>query len=908
MFRDRGVGGDSIESLLMDGRIISIRHVRDDDEQSLLDLHRRVSIQSRYYRFFSAGVSFEPEVRRLLACADGDHVALLAEHDHLVIGVGSYVRLDDDTAEFALLVDDLWQDEGVGTLLVESLAAEARRAGIDWLVGDVLPSNSRMLEVGAGVAPNLSRRTGSTGDELQVRVPSRPDAAALAAAGLRDRIAERRSLARLLTPTTVAVIGASRRVGSVGHSVVETLLAGGFRGTIHPVNPHARDICGLKAYPSVSAVPAPVDLALVAVPARAAAAVVAQCAAAGVGAVVLLTASVTPSAAEEAAAEADLVRLARAHGMRIVGPNCLGLVNTDPAVRLTATFAPRLPAAGRLAVASQSGAVGIAILDAATRTGTGISSFVSLGNKADVSTNDLLAYWYDDPATSAVALYVESFGNPRRFAGLAQALAQRKPILAVKSGRSAGGRRAGASHTAAAAAPDLTVSTLFEQAGVIRTDTLGELLDAVRLLTSQPLPAGDRVGVVGNAGGLNVLAADAAQAGGLQVPELSPATQQAVPALPTAAGIGNPVDLGAEAAPAAMADAVRAVGRSGEVDSLVVTFVGTRANDVAGSLAALSAAVDDLDVPVLAVVVGVDVPQRLGHREVPVYALPEDAVRALSHACWYAAWRHAPRGVRPSLGDMDRHRARRLVRDVLDTNPGWQPIEVCRQLLAAYGIRPVPSATADSPQAARQAADSMGYPVALKAAAPDLVHKSDVGAVILDLNGPDAVADAYVRIADALDQARPVVLIQAMASAGVELAAGIVHDPSFGSVVSLRAGGTTTDLASAPMLRLVPVTDVDAGRMWRGLAVAPLLSGYRGRPPADTAALEDLVQRLGLLAEDVPEVAELDLNPVVVTTDGIALVDVKLRLAAIDVEADPFLRALSQPRHPMSGSRSAPDP
>ena len=317
---------------------------------------------------------------------------------------------------------------------------------------------------------------------------------------------------------------------------------------------------------------------------------------------------------------------------------------------------------------------------------------------------------------------------------------------------------------------------------------------------------------------------------------------------------------------------------------------------------------DDLDLPVLAVVVGVDVPQRLGHREVPVYALPEEAVRALSHACWYAAWRRAPRGVRPSLGDVDRHRARRLVMDALDISPGWQPIEVCRQLLAAYGIRTVPSATADSPQAARQAADSMGYPVALKAAAPDLVHKSDVGAVILDLDGPDAVADAYVRIADALDHARPVVLVQAMAPSGVEVAAGIVHDPLFGSVVSLRAGGITTDLAPAPVLRLVPVTDVDAGRMWRGLAVAPLLRGYRGRPPGDTVALEDLVQRLGLLAEDVPEVAELDLNPVVVTADGMALVDVKLRLAAIDVEADPFLRALSQPRHTMSGSRSSPDP
>jgi acyl-CoA synthetase (NDP forming) len=621
-----------------------------------------------------------------------------------------------------------------------------------------------------------------------------------------------------------------------------------------------------------------------------------------VGAVVLLTASVTPAAAGEAAAEAELVRLARAYGMRIVGPNCLGLVNTDPAVRLAATFAPRLPSAGRLAVASQSGAVGIAILDAATRAGTGISSFVSLGNKADVSTNDLLAYWYDDPATSAVALYVESFGNPRRFAGLAQAMSQRKPILAVKSGRSAGGQRAGASHTAAAAAPDLTVSTLFEQAGVIRTDTLGELLDAARLLTSQPLPAGNRVGVVGNAGGLNVLAADAAQSGGLQVPELSTATQRAVPPLPAAAGIGNPVDLGAEATPAALADAIRAVGRSGEVDALVITFVATRAIDVPGSLAALGAAVDALDLPTVAVVVGVDVPPPLGRREIPVYPLPEDGIRALSHACQYAAWRRAPRGVRTDLADVDRHRARRLVRHALDTRSGWQPIEVWRPLLEAYGISAVQSVTADSPDDAQGVANAMGYPVAVKAAAPDLVHKSDLGAVILDLNKPHAVADAYRRIAQLLGDARPVVLVQTMAPAGVELAAGIVHDPLFGSVVSLRAGGTTTDLAPAPMLRLVPITDLDAARMWRGLALAPLLRGYRGRPPADTGALEGLMQRLGQLAENVPEVAELDLNPVVVTADGLALVDVKLRLAPIAIETDPFVRALSTPRPPIDST------
>jgi acyl-CoA synthetase (NDP forming)/GNAT superfamily N-acetyltransferase len=882
--------------------------VQPDDAAALLALHQRASAHSRYLRFFSAGADLHGEVQRLTRAADGGHVALLAEDAGIVVGVASYERIDVDHADFAVLVDDARQGEGIGTLLLEQLAAEARRTGIAELLGDVLPVNVAMLGVSSGLAPGVPRTVDRDADVYRVRVPTLPDDAALAAVSARDRSAEHRSLRPLFAPGAVAVIGAGRSPGGIGHEVLRALLAGGFTGAVYPVNPRTDEIAGLRAYPSVAAIGAPVDLAVVAVPAAAVRDVVADCAAAGVGAAVILTAGLAETGTAGAAAEAGIVRLARAHGLRLVGPNCLGVINTDPAIRLTATFAPSLPAAGGLAIASQSGAVGVAILASAARTGIGVSSFVSLGNKADVSGNDLLAYWHDDPATRAVALYLESFGNPRRFAWTARALARRKPVIAVKSGRSAGGRRAGTSHTAAAAAPDVAVDTLFAQAGVVRTDTLGELLDAARMLTDQPLPAGPRLAVIGNAGGLNVLAADAAEAAGLVVPELSPELQAAIAATaPGAAGVANPIDLGAEATPAALAAAIAALAGSGEVDAVVAAYVATRTNDVPGALAALAAAADDAPaLPLAVTIVGaVDPPATLGGRRVPVYPLPEDAVRALGHAARYAAWRRAPLGSRPQLPNVDRRRARAIVAAALTARQGWQPADIARDLLVCYGIPVVATRLATGADDAVAAADAIGYPVVLKAAAPDLVHKSDVGAVRLNLDGPAAVRDAYAAVVATLGEPWPPVMVQRMAQPGVELVAGVVHDPLFGSLVMLGLGGVYTDLLADRAFRLLPLTDLDTAAMWRSLRGAPLLTGYRGSSPVDTEALEDLLQRVGRLAEDLPEVAELDLNPVLAGPAGMLAVDVKLRLAPAPGEPDPYVRSLREPgatadenRHP----------
>jgi acyl-CoA synthetase (NDP forming)/GNAT superfamily N-acetyltransferase len=895
MTGDPAIDGGGLDALTMDGRIVRVRPVRPDDQAAIRALYARASPESRYLRFFGAGAAWDDEVRRLVRPADADHIALLAEHDATVVAVASYERIGTDTAEFAVLVDDARQGEGIGTLVLEHLAAGARRAGIAELVGDVLSANTRMLRVSGGLAPGIHRSYGPDHGVVRVRVPTLPGDAALDAVGARDRTAEHQSLRPMLAPGSVAVIGAGRRPGGIGHEVLRALVAGGFTGPVYPVNPNATEVAGVRAYPSVAAIGVNVDLVVVAVPAAAVPVAMADCAASGVRAAVVLTSGLGEAGVDGAAAQAAMVRLARAHGVRVAGPNCLGVINTDPAIRLTATFAPSIPPPGGLAVASQSGAVGVAILEHAARAGLGISTFVSLGNKADVSGNDLLAYWYDDPATRAVALYLESFGNPRRFAWVARALTRRKPVLAVKSGRSSSGQRAGLSHTAAAATSDTTVDTLFAQAGVIRTDTLGELLDAARVLVDQPRPAGNRLAVIGNAGGLNILAADAAEAAGLTVPELSSSVRSQVMAgAPSAAAVGNPVDLGAEAGPEALAATVKALAGSGEVDALVATFVATRTNDVSAAVAALATAAEEVtDVPIVAVVVGAgDIPAALGPRRIPVYQLPEEAVRALGHAARYAAWLRQPLGSRPSLSGVDASAARRIV---ADSPAGWQPPAVAHELLARYGVPVVATRVAADAAEAVRVADELGYPVVVKAADERLVHKSDVGAVRLGLSDAEAVGAAYRAIADATGVTTPAVVVQPMAAPGLELVAGIVHDPLFGSLVMLGLGGVYTDVLGDRAFRLLPVTDLDAGDMWRSLRAARLLTGFRGGPVVNTAALEDLLLRLGRLAEDIPEVAELDLNPVLAGPDGVIAVDVKLRLSAVSGEPDPYLRVLREP-------------
>jgi acyl-CoA synthetase (NDP forming) len=572
--------------------------------------------------------------------------------------------------------------------------------------------------------------------------------------------------------------------------------------------------------------------------------------------------------------------------MRLVGPNCLGVLNTDPSVCLNATFAPSVPPVGRVGFLSQSGALGLAVVDHAEALGLGLSSFVSNGNKADISGNDLLQYWEQDEATDLIVLYLESFGNPRKFGRLARRVGKRKPILAVKSGRSKAGARAAGSHTGAlVAASDLTVDALFRQAGVIRTDTLSELFDVAKLLDAQPVPRGGRIAIVTNAGGLAILCADACEASGLTVPDLPDELQaELAKFLAPAASTSNPVDMIATAGAEEYRRAIEAIAASDAVDAIVAIFIPplvTRAEDVADAICDAAAKVD-ASLPLLSVFAShLPAPVRLGEAGVPTYAYPEDAARALAKAVDYGRWLERDAGATPEFGGLRRDEAAATLATALRRGPGWLEPDDIATLLSCYGLSTPESALADTPDAAGQVAERLGGPVAIKAVGPTLVHKTEAGGVALGLVGHQAVAAAARDMREAAAAAGHVVegyLVQGMAPAGVEMLVGVVHDPLFGPVVACGGGGTTAELIGDVAVRLSPVTDRDAHDMVRSLRTYPLLNGYRGATPVDLSALEDVILRLATMVDEHSEIAEVDLNPVIVSADGALVVDARIRV------------------------------
>jgi acyl-CoA synthetase (NDP forming) len=622
--------------------------------------------------------------------------------------------------------------------------------------------------------------------------------------------------------------------------------------------------------------------------------VVHSCGERGVRAVVLLSAGFGEIGAAGRARQQDVLAVARQYGMRLVGPNCLGVLNTDPAVRLNATFAPVPMQPGRLGLVSQSGALGIAVLVAAQQRGLGVSQFVSVGNKADVSGNDLLLAWERDDRTSVIALYLESFGNPRKFARIARRVSRSKPIIAIKAGRSAAGQRAGASHTAAAASSDAVVDALFEHAGVLRVDTMEQMLDVARVLCEQPLPAGPRVAIVGNSGGPGILAADAAAAAGLTVVELAPGTGERIRvAVPSAASCQNPVDLGAGVQPAEAGAAVAAVLDAGEVDLVLTVFTETLVADPAEVMQAVTTAAATSAKPLIATHVGgparsVDGP---GGRATPVFSFPEPAAAAAGLAWRYARMRAAAVTEPERPEPVDRPGARALVAQHLAAGDEWLGAEDVARLLVRYGIPLCAQRVVADADAAVAAARELGYPIAAKVAS-GAVHKTDVGGVrlnIADEHGLRAV------VAELQAAAPGDVLIQPMVGPGTELIMGAVQDPQFGPVVMVGAGGVLADMIADRQLRLAPLSEQDAEQMVSGLRTAALLDGYRGRPMVSRPAVQRLLLRIAALVDDLPEIAELDLNPVVCRgRDDLIAVDAKIRIGPASEAPDPVLRQLRQ--------------
>lgn len=855
--------------VLSDGGTVHLRPIVPTDADGLVAFHGKLSERTRYFRYFGAYPRIpEKDLKRFSTVDHHDRVAFAAFLGDDIVAVGRYERLDHGpSAEVAFVVSDAHQGRGLGSILLEHLAAAASECGLRRFVAEVLAENAAMVRVFRDAGYQVSREIEEGVLHLEFDID--PTEESLAVARSREQAAEARSVHNLLHPTSVAVIGASAEPGKVGHVAFANLLGAAFTGTVYPVNPEHRSVRGVRAYPSVLDIPDPVDLAVVAVPAESVESVLDACLAKGVKTLLILSSGFAEAGPHGLHAELRLVGEARAHGMRVVGPNALGVLNTAPGVRLNATLAPRLPGRGRTGFFCQSGALGTAILADAESRGLGLSTFVSAGNRADVSGNDLLQYWETDPDTDLVLLYLESFGNPRKFARLARRLARTKPIVAVKSGRHAVRPQLAATSTEI---DEASVQALFEQAGVVRVESLAQLFDTALVFAHQPLPAGPRIGIVGNSSAIGLLAADTARMQGLRL-------------------AFDPIDVGPQAGPDDFAGAVGEALTSPDTDALVVVFappvaipgtayaralretvveLGQRKPIVSTFLAA-EGVPDELAVPT-----GDGVPTR---GSIPSYPSPERAVDALARVVRYAAWRQRPQGTLIRPAGTHTEQAQGLVRELLETESGKTTLlsdtDVVR-LLGCYGIDVVPFRVASTVDEAVAAAAELGYPVTLKAVDERLRGRPDLAGVRLDLASEDSVRTAYETLREVSGDDD--VYVQRMAPKGLSCVIGLQDDPSFGTLVSFGLSGLVSTLLGDRAYRAVPLTDVDAATLLREPRTAPLLTGYRGDEPADLAALQDMVLRVAALAEDNPEVRSLVLDPILASPDGAFAANARLVL------------------------------
>ena len=865
--------------VLRDGSTLHVRPVRLQDETGLRELHDRLSRESLYFRFFSIPRTSLGEVARLLNADQERRFVLVGESDGHISAVASYDRDTSapDRAEVAFTIADALQGRGVGTRMLEMLADVARDHNIRTFDAYVLAENQGMMQVFLDSGFEIHRRL--EGGVFHVVLSLERTAAFETKAAERSRSAAGASMKSFFEPRGVAVIGANRQRGKIGSEILHNLMAGGYSGSLFAVHPTASEIDGIRAYPHVGSIPTTIDLAIICVAAERVIPVVDDCIAKGIKALVIVSAGFAETNAAGRSREQTLLEKVRAAGIRLIGPNCMGIINTDPAIRLNATFAPVAPIPGRIAFLTQSGALGLAILDCVSKLNLGISTFVSVGNKADVSGNDLIQYWADDPHTDVILLYLESFGNPRRFGQIARRVAETKPIVAVKAGRSSAGARAAASHTGALAADDAVVEALFRQAGVIRTTTLEELFDVAALLAHQPIPRGRRVGVLTNAGGPGILAADACEASGLQLSQLSDQTTAELRKfLPSAGSIANPVDMLASASADQYRRATKLLLADDQVDNLLVIFIPpliTKADEVARAIVEGSAGTSKA---VLAnFITAHGAPADLA--PIPSYMFPEAAVAALARAIEYGAWRRRPRGTVPRIDMIRREHARQVLEMALARGAGWlTPVEA-QQLLQATGIATAATRVVATEEEATAAAREIGYPVALKVAGPEILHKSDVGGVMLDIADDPALRAAFGALKDRLGPAMTAAVVQQMVRGGVELLVGAIFDPTFGPLIACGSGGILVDLVHDTTFRIHPLTDIDAAEMLDSLKGAILLRGYRGRPPADERAAIDVLLRVSALLDICPEIQELDINPLKVLEQGVRAVDVRVRVS-----------------------------
>ena len=889
-------------ALLADGSTIEIRLAGPADFDAVKAMHEAMSADNTYMRFFNVSrLAAETEARRITRPLRPGHVALLALSADELVACASYdvpagSADPGSVAEIAFAVADHMHHRGIATLLLEHLVSYARSHQITVFTAQTLSENAPMLQVFADAGLPVQRHYEDGLMEMTIPLPSEGGGTALDsylnAVAERERRADTASLRHVLAPESVVVVGASRRRGTVGRAILDNIRTGGYAGRLYVVNPRARQISGEHCLSSVLDLPEPADLAVIAVPAAAVLGVAEQCGQRGVRSLVVIASGL------DAAGCADLLAVCRRNGMRLVGPNCFGVA--VPAIGLDATFASRHPQPGAAGLVMQSGGLGVAMVDQLSRLGIGISSFASVGNKLDVSSNDMLMWWEHDGVTKLAVLYIESFGNPRKFARTARRVSASMPVLAVDAARSAVGQRAAASLTAAVATPVATREALLEQAGIITTPGLGELVETAALLASQPIPAGGTVAIVSNVGGAGALAADACTDRGLAVYHPRGLTSRRLRTLvPDTGAVGGPVDTTAAISTETFRQCLELIAADDEVDAMIALVLPTAATgDLVAAIQQAASQQVMSRVPLAAVLLGQSesirmLPRAEGDGRIPAYASPEAAADAMARAAKYGAWRTESRGRVPIFPDVRTEDARTLVRGFFRTTlgGGWMPPDKTAELLRCYGIPLAELTPARSEDEAVSAFEAVAGPVVLKADVPGLLHKTDAGAVELDLRTEADVRGAYHRLQERFGERQRQVLVQPMIADGTEVIVGVVDDHMFGSLVVFGLGGVDTEVLADHAARLTPLTDTDADKLIHSIRAVPLLLGHRGRHAADLVALRDLLLRVSRLADDLPEVTELDLNPVMARPDGVFVVDARIKVRPFQPQ-DPFLRKL----------------
>ncbi|MHB8105693.1 MAG: bifunctional acetate--CoA ligase family protein/GNAT family N-acetyltransferase [Dehalococcoidales bacterium] len=887
------------EELLRDGYKVLLRPIEKSDVPLWLAFFSRLGVQTRYYRFHNVPKEMtEEDALRYCTVDYKDSFAYVAEigkgQDRKIIAIARYYRLPNkNSAEVAFAIEDAYQKIGLGTRLIQALVNVARENEISVFVASVLAENLQMMEAFRDYGFEVS-------SELQdgvynVTFPIKPTKTVDVKEVYRERVATVASLQPLVNPKSVAIIGAARAPGTIGNLLMRCILQSGYSGIVYPVNPNTDAVLSVKSYPSVLDIPGKVDMAIIAVPAAVVNKVADECGQKGVRGLIVISDGFRERNQEGAVREEELRKISLSYGMRLVGPNCMGIINTDPAINLNATFSQVYPGTGNVAFLSQSGAMGLTILEHVKNLNVGISTFVSVGNRADVSSNDFLQYWEEDPATKVILLYLESFGNPEQFAKIARRVSAKKPIVAVKSGSTAAGARAASSHTGALATSDVASGILFKNAGIIRVDSVEELFNLATLLSTQPLPKGRRLVIVTNGGGPGIIAADAAARNGLDVSELSAESFAKIrPIMKRGINVGNPIDTTAGATAQEYEGILRALAADKDVDAVLAIFappIVIETKDMEEALRKVAPVFWRRKKPLLGCFIGQKgLSAQLGTRGhfIPLYVFPEEAIVSLRRATEYAELRRKPRGKIPVIKDIQKAKSRELIDMVMKNNavrPLWLSVDEIAELLDCYGIRQSKVVFAATIDEAKATAKKLGYPVAVKLASPTITHKTDVGGVVLSVTSDSDVEKAFNTIRKNLaklgrEPEMAGVTIQKMMTGGIETIVGVTQDPSFGPLMMFGSGGIYAELIKDVTLKLHPITDLDAAEMIDSVKMSSLFKGYRGSPPSDIKALQELLLRVSAMVEDIPEIAELDLNPVNVRPEkeGYWVIDARINV------------------------------